>query len=137
MSTQEIETQKVFNKLKHSRLSSLFALFTSSGTLICCALPALLVSIGAGAAMSSLVTTVPQLVWFSEYKVLVFLFAGCMLILSGILQWRARNAPCPANPVLALQCMKTRQWSFKLYLFSVIIFTVGGFFAFIAPAILA
>jgi len=37
-------------------------LFGSLGTLLCCALPALLVSLGAGAVMASLVTNVPQLV---------------------------------------------------------------------------
>ena len=38
------------------------ALLASSGTLICCALPALLVAVGAVAALSSLVSAVPQLV---------------------------------------------------------------------------
>jgi len=45
------------------------SLFTSTGTLLCCALPALLVALGSGAALSSLVAVVPGLVWVSEYKV--------------------------------------------------------------------
>lgn len=122
--------------LKHTKLASVFSLFTSGGTLICCALPALLVGIGAGAAMSSLVSNVPQLVWFSEHKVEVFLFAALMLLLSGGLQWRARSLPCPADPELAATCMATRKASRRVYLFSVLIFLVGGFFAFIAPFIL-
>lgn len=122
--------------LKHTKLASIFSLLTSGGTLICCALPALLVGIGAGAAMSSLVTNVPQLVWFSEHKVEVFLFAALMLLLSGGLQWRARRLPCPADPLLAAACMATRKVSWRVYLFSVLIFLIGGFFAFIAPIIL-
>lgn len=123
--------------LKHTKLASVFSLLTSGGTLICCALPALLVGIGAGAAMSSLVTNVPQLVWFSEHKVEVFLFAGFMLLLSGGLQWRARSLPCPADPTLAATCMATRKVSWRIYVFSVMIFLIGGFFAFIAPLMLA
>lgn len=122
--------------LKHTKLASIFSLLTSGGTLICCALPALLVGIGAGAAMSSLVTNVPQLVWFSEHKAEVFLFAALMLLLSGALQWRARRLPCPADPMLAAACIATRKVSWRVYLFSVLIFLIGGFFAFIAPIIL-
>ena len=43
--------------------SSLAALFASTGTLVCCALPAVLVALGAGAALSSLVAVFPQIVW--------------------------------------------------------------------------
>jgi len=123
--------------LKHTKLASVFSLFTSGGTLICCALPALLVGIGAGAAMSSLVTNVPQLVWFSEHKVEVFLFAALMLLLSSGLQWRARSLPCPADPDLAATCIATRKVSLRVYVFSVLISLVGGFFAFIAPLIIS
>ena len=48
--------------------ASVASLFASSSTLICCALPALLVALGAGAALSSLVSAVPQLVVLSEHK---------------------------------------------------------------------
>ena len=117
------------------KAASVLSLFTSSGTLICCALPALLVGIGAGAAMSTLVSNVPQLVWFSEHKVGVFTFAALMLLISGLMQWRARSLPCPADPVLAANCVATRKTSFNVYIISVLIFLIGGFFAFIAPLI--
>jgi hypothetical protein len=122
--------------LKQTKAASVLSLFTSGGTLICCALPALLVGIGAGAAMSSLVSNVPQLVWFSEHKVGVFIFAALMLLLSGIMQLRARSLPCPADPALAAACLATRKTSLQVYVFSVVIFLIGGFFAFIAPLIL-
>ena len=47
-------------------------LLASSATLVCCVLPAALVSIGAGAALVGLVSTFPQLVWLSENKGWVF-----------------------------------------------------------------
>jgi len=120
-------------KLVKTKHLSLLTLFTSGGTLICCALPALLVSLGAGAVMASAVSSVPQIVWFSEHKLGVFIFAGVMLSISGLLQWQARSLPCPSNKELAELCNKTRVNSLRIYIFSVSVFLIGGFMAFVAP----
>ena len=120
------------NLIKTKHLSYL-SLFTSGGTLICCALPALLVGLGAGAVMVSLVSSVPQIVWFSEHKLGVFIFAGVMLSISGFLQWKARSLPCPSDKALAGLCNRTRINSLRVYYFSVIVFLIGGFMAFVAP----
>jgi hypothetical protein len=109
------------------------SLFTSTGTLICCALPALLVALGAGAALSTLVATVPGLVWISEYKEVVFTVAGVMLAISGWLQWRGRYAPCPVDPAQRDACLRTRKTSARVYLASVAVYAVGGWFAFVQP----
>ncbi|MES3020377.1 MAG: hypothetical protein V4857_02215 [Pseudomonadota bacterium] len=122
--------------LGQTRAASLISLFSSGGTLVCCALPALLVALGAGAAMSTLVSAVPQLVWFSEHKALVFGFASIMLLGAGVLQWRARSLPCPLDPALAAACTRIRRSSARLYLVSVAVFLVGVFFAFIAPLLM-
>ena len=116
-----------------SRRMSALSLFTSFSTLICCALPALLVAVGAGAARAGLVSNVPQLVWISEHKGWVFGVAGAMLLLAGGMQWRARNASCPADPQLAETCRRTRSNSLRVYLLSLAIFAVGAWFAFAAP----
>jgi len=129
-------TNNKMSNLRKTKSLSFISLFTSGGTLICCALPAALVGLGAGAVMSSLVSNVPQLVWFSEHKFGVFIFAGAMLLLSGYLQWQARGLPCPADQELANVCIRTRKTSLRVYIASVIIFLIGGFFAFIAPLIL-
>jgi hypothetical protein len=113
--------------------SSVASLFASSSTLICCALPALLVALGAGAALSSLVSAVPQLVWLSEHKEGLFSFAGLMLAASGYLQWRNRFAPCPADPALREACLRTRRTSLWVYWASLGIYAVGGWFAFVQP----
>jgi uncharacterized iron-regulated membrane protein len=130
MNTQPIDT------IKTSHRANIVSLFTSTSTLLCCALPALLVALGAGAALSSLISVVPQLVWVSEHKSLVFGLAGSMLLLAGILQWRARNAPCPTDPTLAALCAKTRKNSLRVYWFSVGIFAIGGWFGLIAPLLM-
>jgi hypothetical protein len=120
-------------ELRGSLWSALLSIFTSSSTLICCALPALLVSLGAGAALAGLVSAVPQLVWLSAHKGLVFGLAGVMLAVAGALQYRARFAPCPADPRLAAACTRTRRISLSVYLLSLAIYTVGVVFAFVLP----
>jgi mercuric ion transport protein len=45
-----------------------FSLFTSLGTLLCCALPSLLVLIGLGATVASVVSAAPWLIAFSRHK---------------------------------------------------------------------
>lgn len=113
--------------------SSVLSLFASSSTLVCCALPALLVALGAGAALSSLVSVFPQVVWLSEHKEGVFVFAGVAMATSGALQWRNRNAPCPTDPALRRACLQTRKVSRRAYGFSAVVYLVGGWFAFIQP----
>ena len=115
-----------------SNAVSTLALFGSLGTLLCCALPALLVSIGAGAALIGLVSAVPQLVWLSQHKVELFIFAGVMLTLSGVMRYLNRNAPCPIDPAQAKACTRLRRISSFIFWFSVGIYSLGFFFAFIA-----
>lgn len=110
-----------------------FMLFGSMSTLICCALPALLVSLGLGAVMAGLATNVPGLIWASENKLWVFMFAGGMLTLNGVLLWVNRNAPCPVDLKLREACTRGRKASLRLYLFSLGVFAIGFFFAFLAP----
>ena len=76
---------------------SFAALLTSSGTLLCCVLPAVMVSLGAGAALAGIVGAVPQLIWLSEHKPWVFGSAGALLVCAGAALWNARRLPCPAQ----------------------------------------
>ena len=90
--------------IKSNKLANYLTLFTSSGTIVCCALPSLFVSIGAGAALSSLIAVFPQLVILSVYKIPIFMGAFMMLIISGIIQHHARKLPCPADKYDASEC---------------------------------
>ncbi len=121
---------------RSSWLTSVLSLFASSSTLVCCALPALLVALGAGAALSSLVSVFPQLVWLSEHKVGLFTFAGLMLVASGALQWHNRTAPCPTDPALRNACLRTRRSAARMYFLSVAVYLVGGWFAFVQPLLM-
>ena len=92
------------DQLHKQNLLATLSLFTSFGTLICCALPALLVTLGLGAVMAGLISTAPWITALSDYKVVVFTVAGVLLLGSAFMQWHARNAPCPADPVKAKAC---------------------------------
>ena len=112
---------------------SFLTLLASTGTLVCCVLPAVMVSLGAGAALAGLVTAVPQLVWLSAHKALVFGVAGAMLLLSGMALWRARRAPCPADPALALACRRIRRGSIAMWWIAAVSTLSGAIFAFVVP----
>lgn len=106
-------------------------LLASTATLLCCVLPAVLVSLGAGAVLVGLVSSFPQLVWLSEHKAGVFAVAGMLLAASGVLIWRARSLPCPVEPRAARGCMRLRRISAVLYAVSLVSFAAGALFAFV------
>jgi hypothetical protein len=112
--------------------AAILSLFTSATTLVCCALPALLVSLGMGAIMAGLVSAVPQLIWLSEHKVGVFLVAAMFLVAAGWMLWRARLMPCPIDPRQAAACRGLRQFSVWVYIIAMVLYGIGFFFAFVA-----
>lgn len=111
------------------------ALFASISTLICCALPALLVTIGAGAVMAGLVANVPGLVAFTAWKGPLFALSGALLLGAFAMRWFTRNAPCPADPKQAAACARMRRWGGIVLIVAAIVWAVGFFFAFFAAAI--
>lgn len=115
--------------LRKNVFVSFFSLFTSMSTLICCALPALLVSLGLGATMVGLVSTFPQLIWLSEHKWLVFGLSAVMLSLSAFMQYRARFLPCPIDPDAARACTRARKVSSRITIFSIVVWVIGFTFA--------
>ncbi len=62
-----------------NRLLGYLSLFTSLGTLICCALPSLLVFLGLGATVASFVSAAPWVVALSRHKFWVFVLAGTLI----------------------------------------------------------
>jgi len=114
----------------------MLALFGSTATLVCCALPALFVALGMGAVVAGLVSAVPQITWLSENKALVFGGSGVLIALAAWLQWRARNAPCPSDPAAARACQGLRTVSVVILAIAAVAGCVGAFFAFFAAQLL-
>jgi mercuric ion transport protein len=67
---------------KRSAVLSYFSLFTSLSTLLCCALPSLLVLFGLGASVASLLSFFPWLVTLSKNKQWTFSISGALIALS-------------------------------------------------------
>ena len=118
-----------------NRSLSLLTLLSSSSTLVCCALPALLVSLGAGGVLVSILGELPQLIWLSEHKAATFGVAGALLAGSAVLQWRARLASCPIDPSLARACTTARRNSKVIFAVSLAVYLCGATFAFVLPAL--
>lgn len=114
-------------------LLSFLALFASAGTLVCCAIPALLVWLGLGATLAALVTSVPALVALSERKELIFAIAGSLLLLSFLAQRRAAGEACPADEKLARACGASRSLSRVALFVAAGIYILGALFAFVLP----
>ena len=109
------------------------SLFASSSTLICCALPAMFVALGAGASFASLLTHLPFLIILSQYKTQITIFALVMVIIAGYANYKTYHMPCPADPELGRLCMQTRMRSRILYYISVAIFLFATIVTYLAP----
>lgn len=92
-----------------SRLLNGAAIAGVGGTLICCVIPAVLVLLGFGSVLATVITNFPQITLFSENKGLVFIFSGSLLALSIIVRSRASSDTCPADPKLAALCRRSKK----------------------------
>ena len=86
--------------------------------------------------MAGVASNVPGLIWISEHKVGVFVFAGLMLGMNGLFLWKNRNAPCPIDPGLRDACLAGRRNGKAVYFVSLAVFATGFFFAYVAPKLL-
>jgi len=116
--------------LKESSVTYL-TLFASSGTLICCALPIILVSLGLGTTVAALTSNFPLLVTIAEYKTWVFVGSGGLLLISGWLMYRSGRT-CPTEPELARLCQKTQTWNRRIYWTSITLWGIGFSAAYLA-----
>jgi hypothetical protein len=99
-------------------------LFASSTTLVCCALPILLVSIGLGAASAALFSNFPFLAALAHHKVWLFAGSGAMLTAAGWALLRPGRA-CPADPDLAAKCAAAHRRNTRLFALSIAIWALG------------
>lgn len=106
-------------------------LFTSSSTLICCALPILLVTLGLGAVSATLFETLPFLVTLAKHKFWMFIGSAAMLALGGWALYRPGRY-CPTDPVLAQKCEAAHRWNKRIWWASIVIWAVGFFAAYLS-----
>src|ERR1700723_3972500 len=64
-----------------------FSPFSSFSTLICCALPSVLVLLGLGTTVASLLSAAPWLVNLSRHKIWTFSIAGVLIAMSFVVTY--------------------------------------------------
>ncbi len=119
--------------IKKPRKWGVLILFASTTTLLCCALPILLVSLGMGAVAASLYGEYfPWLRWFGLHEYLTFGVTFAILAIAAWVIYRPGRT-CPADPELAKQCNSAQKWNIRFLWGSVTVWCIGTFSAFILP----
>ncbi len=107
------------------------SLFASASTWICCALPTLLVTMGAGAILASITSQFPVLIVLGAHKNWMFAISGVLLAAAAGLTWRSGQR-CPTDPLLAEQCQRMQHWNKRILWVSVIVWFFGFVAAYLA-----
>jgi mercuric ion transport protein len=126
-------------RVRRAALLNYFSLFSSFGTLICCALPSVLVLLGMGTAVASLLSAASWLVSFSRHKVWTFSIAGTLIAASFVMTYviapRLREGEaCDAND--SATCGEVSKISRVILWGSALIWSGGFFVAYLLGPIL-
>lgn len=138
MSTRPV-LPDVKRRARRAALLNYFSLFGSFSTLICCALPSVLVLLGMGTAVASLLSAAPWLVGFSKHKVWTFSIAGALIAASFVVTYVVaprlqRGTVCNTDDPAT--CVEVSRLSKALLWASAIIWSAGFFVAYLLAPIL-
>jgi mercuric ion transport protein len=106
---------------------SIMALLGSTGTLLCCVLPTVIVALAGGAALS---TISPWLIPLSKYKIWIFIGSGIIISISGILILKPQSK-LTCTILGGKGCEITGRFSKIILLLSFIIYFVGFSFTYL------
>jgi mercuric ion transport protein len=104
-------------------------LVTTSATLVCCAIPIVLVTLGMGAAVAALASAAPWLISMSLYKIWIFAVSGVLIGGAVWMVYRPGRA-CPADPELAAACAAADRWNRRFLWLSGSLWLIGFVTAF-------
>jgi hypothetical protein len=85
--TMTVNPEAPVQRARRAALLNYFSLFSSFSTLICCALPSVLVLLGMGTTVASLLSAAPWLVSLSRHKIWTFSIAGVLIALSFVMTY--------------------------------------------------
>jgi mercuric ion transport protein len=124
-------------------LLNYFSLFGSFSTLICCALPSVLVLLGMGTTVASVLSAAPWLVSLSRHKIWTFSIAGVLIassfvvsysIAPRLLQGKTRGEICDADDPTT--CAEVSRLSRAVLWGSAILWSCGFFVAYLLGPLL-
>ena len=119
-----IVTKMNASGLSQHRALGWIALLASTGTLLCCALPILLVALGFGAVVASLTSSLPLLVTLAEYEPWMFSISAILLGTTAWVLW-VRSQHCPNDPELAKKCARARIWNQRVFWVATVVWMIG------------
>jgi mercuric ion transport protein len=137
--TMTANPQAPLQRARRTALLNYFALFSSFSTLICCALPSVLVLLGMGTTVASLLSAAPWMVSLSRHKAWTFSIAGVLIAISFVTTYpiapRLRHGEaCDAdNPTICGEVIKISRvilWG------SAVVWSCGFFVAYLLGPIL-
>lgn len=108
------------------KILSFLALFISTGTLLCCALPAALAAVAGGAAISAYVSAFPWVIPLSRHKGWIFLIAGALIATNGVLTLRPRGRLACAITG-GRGCEVAGTFSKSMFWIAAVLYAVGAF----------
>jgi hypothetical protein len=85
--TMTVNPEAPVQRARRAALLNYFSLFSSFSTLICCALPSVLVLLGMGTTVASLLSAAPWLVSLSRHKIWTFSIAGVLIAMSFVMTY--------------------------------------------------
>jgi mercuric ion transport protein len=137
--SSQITAQIPAQRAKRAALLNYFSLFSSFSTLLCCALPSVLVLLGMGTTVASLLTAVPWLVTVSRHKIWTFSIAGVLIAISFVMTYliapRLRQGEiCDADDPTT--CGEVSKVSRVILWGSAVIWSCGFFVAYLLGPIL-
>jgi signal transduction histidine kinase len=126
-------------RVRQASLMNYLSLFGSFSTLLCCALPSLLVLMGMGATVASALSVAPWLVTMSKHKVWTFAIAAALISMSFMMTYwvapriKEGEACIEDDPTM---CGRVSKFSRMLLWGSATIWTFGFFMAYVLGDIL-
>jgi mercuric ion transport protein len=137
--SQTPASQAPVQRARRAALLNYFSLFSSFSTLICCALPSVLVLLGMGTTVASLLSAAPWLVSLSRHKIWTFSIAGILISMSFVMTYfiapRLRvGEVCDADDPTT--CGEVNKVSRAILWASAVIWSCGFFVAYLLGPIL-
>ena len=137
--TMTTNSQTPVQRARRAALLNYFSLFSSFSTLICCALPSVLVLLGMGTTVASLLSAAPWLVSLSRHKIWTFSIAGVLIAMSFVMTYviaphLQRGEACDADDPTT--CGEVSKVSRVILWGSAVIWSSGFFVAYLLGPIL-
>lgn len=107
------------------KITSTFLMLTAFGHFFCCVLPLVATFTSLAATAGLVAINSPMIQWFESHEVQIFIIAGLMILVSGIIQFVSEKIDCHDTGCVHEPCAPKKNWSHKLFVASTILYSVN------------